>query len=136
MSVLVEGALVSGVALELVGAAVLAHSHNAESIVELRKQIGQEGTAMGEPDAVSTHAKLLAEKRVGFVLLTAGLVLSLAALVLDSSEGAALMGAVGAATVLIGIVASVGFTRVLGERYRAQARSGRAAEDPDALPEQ
>ena len=42
--------LVSGVALDLVGAGVLSHAHNAESIVELRKDIGEEGAAVGEPE--------------------------------------------------------------------------------------
>jgi hypothetical protein len=47
-----EMLLVSGVALELVGAGVLSHAHNAESIVELREDIGEEGAAVGEPDAL------------------------------------------------------------------------------------
>ncbi len=34
--------------------------------------LGAEGAAVGEPDALSTHAQLLAEKRVGFLLLTSG----------------------------------------------------------------
>jgi hypothetical protein len=40
-----EMLLVSGVALDLVGAGVLSHAHNAESIVELREDIGEEGAA-------------------------------------------------------------------------------------------
>src|SRR3712207_7655719 len=77
MALLTEVLLVSGVALDLVGAGVLSHAHNAESIVELREDIADEGYAVGERDAVSTHAQLLAEKRIGFVLLTVGLVLYL-----------------------------------------------------------
>ena len=67
-----EVLLASGVALDLVGAGVLSHAHNAESIVELREEVGEEedGSAVGEPDALSTHAQLLAEKRIGFLLLT------------------------------------------------------------------
>ena len=75
MALVTEILLVSGVALDLVGAGILSHAHNAESIVELREDIGEEGSAVGEPDAISTHAQLLAEKRIGFLLLTLGLVL-------------------------------------------------------------
>jgi hypothetical protein len=82
VALVTEMLLVSGVAFDLVGAGVLSHAHNAESIVELRKDIGEEGAAVGEPDALSTHAQLLAEKRIGFLLLTLGLVLYLSGLVL------------------------------------------------------
>ena len=83
----------SGVALDLVGAGVLSHAHNAESIVELRRSIGDDddGTAVGEPDELATQAQLLAEKRVGFLLLTVGLVLYLTGLVLKSPESLAMM---------------------------------------------
>ena len=57
MALVTEMLLVSGVALDLVGAGVLSHAHNAESIVELREDIGEEGAAVGEPDALSTHAQ-------------------------------------------------------------------------------
>ncbi len=50
----------SGVALDLVGAGVLSPAHSAESIVELREDITGEGAAVGEPDALSIHAQLLA----------------------------------------------------------------------------
>ncbi len=136
MSTMVDVILVGGVALELVGAGVLSHSHNAESIVELRRVIGDEGTAVGESDELSTHAQLLAEKRIGFLLLTVGLVVSLVGLVADSSEGAGTMGAIAVATVLVGLVISVIFTKVAGARFRDQARQARAEDDPDALPEQ
>ena len=82
MSVVTEVLLVSGVALDLVGAGVLSHAHNAESIVELREAIGEEGSAVGESDPISTHAQLLSEKRIGFLLLTVGLLLYLSGLVL------------------------------------------------------
>ena len=87
MALMTEVLLVSGVALDLVGAGVLSHAHNAESIVELREDIGEEGSAVGEPDALSTHAQLLAEKRIGFLLLTVGLVLYLSGLVLEELGG-------------------------------------------------
>jgi hypothetical protein len=50
VALVTEMLLVSGVALDPVGARVLSHAHNAESIVELREDIGEEGAAMGEPD--------------------------------------------------------------------------------------
>jgi hypothetical protein len=131
-----EVLLVSGVALDLVGAGVLSHAHNAESIVELREDIGDEGAAVGEPDALSTHAQLLAEKRIGFLLLTVGLILYLSGIVLKSSEGVATMAAVGGAVVVAALVCSVVFTRMVGTRIREQARRAKEEHDPDALPEQ
>ncbi len=126
----------SGVALDLVGAGVLSHAHNAESIVELREDIGDEGAAVGEPDALSTHAQLLAEKRIGFLLLTVGLVLYLSGLVSKSSEDVALMAGIAVAVVLAALGSSLVFTRVVGARIRDQARRAREQQDPDALPEQ
>lgn len=136
MSLISEVLMVSGVALDLVGASVLSHAHNAESIVELREEIEGEGSAVGEPDAISTHAKLLAEKRIGFLFLTVGLVLYLSGLVLKSPEGVAFMGSIAAGVVAAGFAASVVFTRVAGNRIRQQSREARAEQDPDALPEQ
>ena len=91
---------------------------------------------MGEPDALSTHAQLLAEKRIGFLLLTLGLVLYLSGVVLKSPEGLAMMGAIAGCVVMAGLVLSVVFTRVVGNRIRDQARRAREQQDPDALPEQ
>lgn len=136
MAFIVEVLLVGGVALDLVGAGVLSHAHNAESIVELREQIGEEGSAVGEPDAISTHAQLLAEKRIGFLLLTLGLVLYLTGLVLKSPEGFATMAPIAAAVIIAGLIASVVFTRVVGGRIRGQAHEAMVDKDPDALPEQ
>ena len=136
MALITEVLLVSGVALDLVGASILSHAHNAESIVELRENIGEEGAAVGEPDALSTHAQLLAEKRIGFLLLTIGLVLYLSGVVLKSPEGLAMMGAVAGGVVMVGLVTSVVFTRLVGNRIREQARRAMEQQDPDALPEQ
>ena len=136
MSLATEVLLVSGVALDLVGAGVLSHAHNAESIVELREAIGEEGAAVGESDTLSTHAQLLAEKRIGFLLLTVGLVLYLSGLVLKSPEGLALMGAIAAGMVVAGLVTSVLFTRIAGSRFREQARRASERGAPDKLPEQ
>jgi hypothetical protein len=136
MALLEEVLLVSGVALDLVGAGVLSHAHNAESIVELREEMGEEGSAVGEPDAISTHAQLLAEKRIGFFLLTVGLVLYLTGLVLKSSEGVATMAPIAVGVVLAGIGVALVFTRVVGTRVRDQARAAQKDGDPDPLPEQ
>lgn len=136
MALVTEVLLVSGVALDLVGAGVLSHAHNAESIVELREEIGDEGAAVGEPDAIATHAQLLAEKRIGFLLLTVGLVLYLTGLVMKSSEDLVVIGSVAVGVVVAGLVASIVFTRVVGHRIHEQARQASEQEDPDALPEQ
>ena len=132
MALMTEVLLVSGVALDLVGASVLSHAHNAESIVELRENIGEEGSAVGEDDAISTHAQLLAEKRIGFLLLTVGLVLYLVGLVGKSPEDAALMGAIAAGVVIAGFAISVVFTRSVGNRIRGQARKAGERQDPDS----
>jgi hypothetical protein len=79
---------------------------------------------------------LLAEKRVGFLLLTVGLVLYLSGIVSKSSEDLALMAGVAVAVVMAAIVCSLVFTRVVGRRIRDQARRASAEQDPDALPEQ
>ena len=136
MALMAEVLLVSGVALDLVGASVLSHAHNAESIVELREDIGEEGSAVGEDDSISTHAQLLAEKRIGFLLLTVGLVLYLIGLVGKSPEDPALMGAIAAGVVIAGFAISAAFTRMVGNRIREQAREASERQDPDALPEQ
>jgi len=136
VALLTELLMVSGVALDLVGAGVLSHAHNAESIVELREDIGEEGTAVGEPDALATHAQLLAEKRIGFLLLTLGLVLYLSGLVMKSPEGLSVMVPIAAGVVIAGLLISVVFTNVVGNRIREQARRAREQQDPDALPEQ
>ena len=78
----------------------------------------------------------MAEKRIGFLLLTVGLVLYLSGLVLKSPEGLAMMGSIAGGVVVVGLVTSVVFTRVVGNRTREQARRGEEQQDPDVLPEQ
>ena len=136
VALVTEALLVSGVALDLVGAGVLSHAHNAESIVELREDIGEEGAAVGERDALSTHAQLLAEKRIGFLLLTLGLIIYLSGIVLKSPEGLAMIGSIAGGVAIAGLLISVVFTRVVGNRIREQARQAEEQQDPDALPEQ
>ncbi len=136
MALVNEVLLVSGVALDLVGAGVLSHAHNAESIVELRENIGEEGVAVGESDALSTHAQLLAEKRIGFLFLTLGLVIYLSGIVLKSPEGLLLMGTIAGGVVIAGLLISMVFTRLVGNRIREQAGKAMEQQDPHALPEQ
>ena len=136
MALVTEVLLVSGVALDLVGAGVLSHAHNAASIVDLRQDAGGDGSAVGEPDALSTHAQLLAEKRIGFLLLTLGLCLYLTGLVLKSSEDLTTIASVAAAVLVLALATSLAFTRFFGARIRDQARKASAQHDPDVLPEQ
>jgi hypothetical protein len=86
MSFVTEALLVSGVAPDLVGATVLSHAHNIESTLKLREEIGGDERALDEKDAIATHARLLSEKRVGFLILAIGLALYLAGLVMGTSE--------------------------------------------------
>ncbi len=108
----------------------------AESIVELRQDVGGEGSAVGEPDAASTHAQLLAEKRIGFLLLTLGLGLYVSGLVLKSSEDLRTIALVAAAVLVAALVAALAFTRFIGRRIRDRARRADERQDPDVLPEQ
>ncbi len=101
---------------------MLSHSHNAESALELREETGGEERALGEEDAISTHAQLLSEKRIGFLLLAFGLSLHLIGLVLESTEGIVLMAAIAVGMIVLGLATAVIFTRVGGRRVRAHAR--------------
>lgn len=121
MSFISEVLVVSGVALDLVGASVLSHSHNAESALELREETGGEERALGEEDAISTHAQLLSEKRIGFLLLAFGLSLHLIGLVLESTEGIVLMAAIAVGVIVLGLATAVIFIRVGGRRVREHA---------------
>lgn len=48
MSFLGEALIVCGVAMDLVGAGVLSHAHNAESIAEIRAEVGAEKSGVDE----------------------------------------------------------------------------------------
>jgi len=130
MSFVSQAFIIGGVALDLVGAAVLSHAHNAESALELREDIGAEEGALGEEGAIATHARLLSEKRIGFLILAFGLLLYLAGLVLESSEGVAVMAgfAVGVAALGLGAVAL--WIKVDSGRVRRQTHE--AADNEDA----
>jgi hypothetical protein len=136
VSLLTEVLIVGGVALDLVGAAVLSHAHNAESIAEIRAEIGAEKSAVGENDAIATHAQLLAEKRFGFFTLTLGLTMYLIGLVLKSPEGIAPMAALAGGVVVAGVICAVLWTKIVGKRVRYQADRAETKSDVEELPEQ
>jgi hypothetical protein len=136
VSLLAEILIISGVAMDLVGAGVLSHAHNAESIAEIRAEIGAEKSAVGENDAIATHAQLLAEKRIGFFILTFGLTIYLIGLVLQSPEGFALMGSLAVGVIVVGLVVTVLWTRIVGNRVRDQAARAERKSDGEKLPEQ
>jgi hypothetical protein len=87
MSFVSEVLVISGVALDLVGATVLSRAHDAESALELREEVGGDECALGEKDANATHAQLLSEKRIGFLVLAFGHSLYVTGLVLETTEG-------------------------------------------------
>jgi hypothetical protein len=107
---LTEVLTVGGAAMDLVGAGVLSHAHNAESIAEIRAEAGAEKSAVGEDDAIATHAQLLAEKRIGFFILTAGVI-------------------------AVGLIFTVMWTKVVGGKVRQQAREAAKDGGEDDLPE-
>lgn len=136
MSLLTEALVISGVAMDLVGAGVLSHAHNAESIAEIRAEIGAEKSAVGENDAIATHAQLLAEKRAGFFILTVGLVLYLSGLVIKSPEGTGAMIILASVVVIASVVGTVIWTKVVGNKVKEQARKAEKDGNEDELPEQ
>ena len=135
VSLLTEVLTVGGVAMDLVGAGVLSHAHNAESIAEIRAEAGAEKRSLGEDDAIATHAQLLAEKRIGFFILTAGITIHLVGLVIKSPEGAAPMGLLALGVIAVGLVFTVICTKVVGGKVRRQACEAARNGDADDLPE-
>lgn len=129
MSFVTEALVISGVALDLVGAAVLSHAHNVESTLELREEIGGDERALGEKDAIATHARLLSEKRVGFLILAIGLALYLAGLVLGTSESIVGMAVFALGVLALGLGAAalwikIGTRRVSRQTYEAARSEG------------
>jgi hypothetical protein len=131
-----EALVISGVALDLVGATVLSHAHNAESALELREEIGGDERALGEKDAIATHAQLLSEKRIGFIILAFGLSLYLTGLVLKSPEGVALMAIVAVSVLVLGLAAAVVWIKVGSRRVRKQTHEAARNEDSEEIPDQ
>ena len=131
-----EALVISGVALDLVGAAVLSHAHNAESALELREEAGEDERALGEKDAIATHAQLLSEKRVGFLILAFGLSLYLTGLVLKSTEGVGVMAIVAVSVLALGLAAAVVWVKVGSRRVRKQTNKAARSEDTEEIPDQ
>jgi hypothetical protein len=131
-----EALVISGVALDLVGATVLSHAHNAESALELREEIGGDERALGEKDAIATHAQLFSEKRVGFLILAFGLSLYLMGLVLKSPEGVGLMAIVAVSVLALGLAAAVVWIKVGSRRVRKQTHEAARSEDSEEIPDQ
>jgi hypothetical protein len=136
MSFLTEALLISGVALDLVGATVLSHAHNMESSLELREEIGGDERALGEKDAIATHAQLLSEKRVGFLILAIGLALYLAGLVLGTSESFVGMAVFAAGVLALGLGAAALWIKVGTKRVIQQTHEAARSEDTEEIPDQ
>ncbi len=131
MSFVSEALVISGVALDLVGAAVLSHAHNAESALELREEIGGDERALGEKDVIATKARLFSEKRVGFLILAFGLSLYLTGLVLKSMEGVVVMAVFAASVVALGLGATALWIKIGSRRLRRQADEMARSEDTE-----
>ncbi len=136
MSFVTEALLISGMALDLVGATVLAHAHNAESTLELREESGGDERALGEKDAIATHARLLTEKRVGFLVLAFGLALYLAGLVLGTSESFVGMAIFAVSVLALGLGASVLWIRVGTKRVSRKTHETAHSAGTEGLPDQ
>jgi hypothetical protein len=120
MSFVTEALLVGGVALDLVGATVLSHAHNVESTLELREEISGDERALGEKDAIATHARLLSEKRVGFLILSFGLALYLAGLVVGTSGSVVGMALFAVGVLALGLGAAALWIKVGTKRVSRQ----------------
>jgi hypothetical protein len=136
MSPLSEVLVIGAAAMDLVGASVLSHAHNAESMVEIREEIGAEKSALGERDAFATQAQLLAEKRIGFFLLTFGLSLYLVGLVLKTTEGTWTMAALATGVVVLGLAGSALWVRMRGHQIRRKIQEAQRERGAGDLPEQ
>ena len=136
MSFVSEALIISGVALDLLGAAVLSHAHNAESALELREEVGGDRRALGEKDVIATHAQLLSEKRVGFLILAFGLSLYLTGLVLKSTEGVGVMAIVAVSVLAISLATAAVWVKVGSRRVRKHAHKGALSEDTEGIPDQ
>ena len=136
MSFVSEALVISVVTLDLVGAAVLSHAHNAESALELREEVGGDRRALGEKDVIATHAQLLSEKRVGFLILAFGLSLYLTGLVLKSTEGVGVMAIVAVSVLAISLATAAVWVKVGSRRVRKHAHKGARSEDTEGIPDQ
>ncbi len=135
MNFLTEALLISGVALDLVGAAVLSHAHNVESTLELREEISEDERALAKEDAIATHSQLLSEKRVGFLILAIGLALYLAGLVLGTSESFVGMAVFAASVLALGLGAAALWIKVGTKRVIRKTHEADRSEDTEGVPD-
>jgi hypothetical protein len=110
---------------------VLSHAHNVESTLELREEISGDERALGEKDAIATHARLLSEKRVGFLIMAFGLALYLAGLVVGTSEGIVVMAVFAAGMLALGLGAAALWIKVGTKRVSRRAREAARSEDAE-----
>jgi hypothetical protein len=136
MNSVTEALLVSGVALDLVGATVLSHAHNVESTLELREEISGDERALGEKDAIATHARLLSEKRVGFLILSFGLALYLAGLVVGTSQSFVGMAIFAVGVLALGLGAAALWIKVGTKRVSRQTYEAARKEDTEGISDQ
>jgi hypothetical protein len=92
--------------------------------------------ALGEKDAIATHAQLLSEKRVGFLILAFGLSLYLTGLVLKSTEGVGVMAIVAVSVLALGLAGAVVWVKVGSRRVRKQTHKAARDEDTEEIPDQ
>jgi hypothetical protein len=88
-------------------------------------------SALGEKDAIATHARLLSERRVGFLILAFGLALYLAGLVLGTSEGIVVMAVFAAGMLALGLGAAALWMKVGTKRVSRQTREAARSEDAE-----
>jgi hypothetical protein len=88
-------------------------------------------SALGEKDAIATHARLLSERRVGFLILAFGLALYLAGLVLGTSEGIVVMAVFAAGMLALGLGAVALWMKVGTKRVSRQTHEAARSEDAE-----
>jgi hypothetical protein len=97
----------------------------------LREEIGADERAVGEKDAIATHARLLSERRVGFLILAFGLALYLTRLVLRSSEGVVVMAGFALGMLALGLGATALWIKVGTKRVRQETHEAARSEDTE-----
>jgi hypothetical protein len=88
-------------------------------------------SALGEKDAIATHARLLSEKLVGFLILAFGLALYLAGLVVGTSEGIVVMAVFAAGMLALGLGAAALWIKVGTKRVSRQTHEAARSEDAE-----
>ncbi|HLL40079.1 MAG TPA: hypothetical protein VK357_10490 [Rubrobacteraceae bacterium] len=99
------------------------------------REIGGEERALGEEDALATHAQLLSEKRIGFLILAFGLSLHLAGLMLETMKGVLMMADIAVGVVPLGLATAVIWVKVGSRKVRVEAHEA-AQSETEEVPEQ